>query len=63
MVDIGSYKIYHNFPEGRDSAGWPLGGNCYLRIHEYFVRPEHLAFEKEHQINHARYILYIYRVS
>jgi len=54
LVDIGGYKIYHNFPQGRDPAGWPLGGNCYLRIPEYFVRPEHLAFEKKEQINHAR---------
>merc|ERR1712146_370706 len=54
LVDTGGYRVYHNFPEGNDPAGYPVGGNCYLRIPEYFERPEHLAFEKKEKAKHAR---------
>lgn len=30
------------------------GGNCYVRIPEYFERPEHLEFEKKDKATQAR---------
>ena len=54
LHSIAGYKIYHNFPEGSDQQGFKYGGNCYLRIPEYFERPEHIEFEKRDRATQAR---------